>query len=59
MAIYETIFGGMHPIVFISMMSMYIETFPVSVIAPTATMGVYGIIFGGVHHVVFISMMSI
>ena len=48
---YEILFGGMHPVVFISMM------FHVSVMAPNATNVADGILFGGMHPVVFISMM--
>ena len=57
MVIYGNLFGGMHPVVFISMMYMYIETFPVSVNTQHGNMVIYGNLFGGMHPVVFISMM--
>ena len=44
MVICEILFGGMHPI-FISMMYMEIETFPVSVIAQNAMMVVCWTLF--------------
>ena len=43
MVIYEIIFGGMHPVVFISMMCMYTEIFHDSVKAPNATIIIYEI----------------
>ena len=49
MVVYGILFGGMHPVVFISIMCMQIEMFHVSVIAPNATMVNYGILFGGMH----------
>ena len=50
MVVYGILFGGMHP-VFIFMMCMQIEMFPVSVIAPNVTIVIYGILFGGMHPV--------
>ena len=54
MVVYGILFGGMHP-VFISMMCMQIEMFPVSAIAPNVTMVICGILLGSMHPV-FISM---
>ena len=48
MVIYGILFGSMHHVVFISMTYMKIEMFPVSVVAPNATMVIYGILFGGI-----------
>ena len=45
----QVLLGGMHSVVFISMMCMYIETSHISVTAPNATKVVYGILFGGMH----------
>ena len=49
MVIYGSLFGGMHPVVFTSMMYMYIETFPVSVNTQHGNMVVYGSLYGGMH----------
>ena len=43
------LFQGWGTVVFLSMMCMYTETFPLSVMAPNAIMGIYGILFGGIH----------
>ena len=56
MVTYGILFGGIH-IVFISMICMYIEMFPVSIKPAKATMVVYGILFDCIH-LVSISMMK-
>ena len=59
MVIYGVLFGGIHSVIFISMIYIEIEMFHESVIDPNATMVVCGVLFGGIHPVVFISRMCI